>query len=139
MNNIEKLHLCYITMTTTLPFLDNTDMNGSFSFLRDELKQTKLQDNVFAVLAYCGPGMAQMYFANEAGDEIAVPDDFYLRDITNTYNIVDMEPIGRQNIKIFVLIWTNSYEFGYLGNKCKLYKQQQWAIYGDQTWDTVSS
>ena len=116
--------------------IDNADMNGSFSFISDAIKQTKLDEDIFARMAATGDGFAQLYFVNSAGTEMEVPQSFFIRDITNVRDIRNIETV-RPGLHFFVLLWTNSYEFGYAGVMSKLIKQQQWAIQGPHVWENV--
>ena len=59
------------------------DMNGSFSFLRGVTKQAELDDGIHIRLQILGRGSARIYFVNQDGVQIDVPEGFYIRDIVD--------------------------------------------------------
>ena len=119
-------------MTTLLS--QDADLKGSFSFLHPDRKQTQLAENIFAVLANCEHGLAQLYFVNAIGEEIDIPSEFSLRIIITNDIFSNVDPI-RPGSKFFVLSWSNSYVFVYQAYTCKLLNQKQWTLSGDLHWD----
>jgi hypothetical protein len=112
-----------------------SNMNGAFSFLLGDTKQTILSENVFARLQSFGRGVARLYFVNEEGNEIDVPSDFWIRDITIPSSVIDVD--RSPNTCYFTLLWTNSYKFSFDGICSKFINQQQWAILSHHKWEKV--
>jgi hypothetical protein len=111
------------------------DMNGNFSFIVGDTKQTMLSENVFARLHSFSRGLARLYFVNEEGSKIDIPSDFWIRDITIPSSIIDLD--RTPNTCYFTLLWTNSYEFSFDGICSKIINQQQWAIQSHYDWKKV--
>jgi hypothetical protein len=55
---------------------------AEFKFLRGVTKQAELDDGIHIRLQVLGRGMARIYFVNQDGVQIDVPQGFNVRDLT---------------------------------------------------------
>lgn len=109
--------------------------DGTFSFRRSVTKQTELVDGIHIRLQNLGRGTARLYFVNNDGVQIDVPEGFYVRDITHQNEIIDLETAP--DTRYFFMFWLYSYECIYREISWKFITQQQWSIQDGPNWIDV--
>lgn len=99
--------------------------NGSFSFKNQIITETRLLADVSVRIERRGPAIARVYFVNNGGAEVAIPNGFSITDITNNVQ-VQQYPVGS-----FTLSWIDSYDILFNGEVVlSVNNQRQWSVKG---------
>jgi hypothetical protein len=99
---------------------------GSFSFFNDNIMETVLSGGIRLRMKRVGVAVAQIYFVDDTGMPVDVPEGFSVHDTTHQ---LTLEPFP--GTQAFALAFFDSYELRLHGERTlSLLPQRQFAIQG---------
>ncbi|PKK56176.1 hypothetical protein RhiirC2_722030 [Rhizophagus irregularis] len=99
---------------------------GSFSYKNNNSNTVVIDHNNKAILENIDPTIARIYFVNNGGNHIQIPNNMTLRDVTNSNNVPRTIVNGAES---FLISWINNYTL--LRDNVEIFKlenQKQQAI-----------
>ena len=101
---------------------------GSFSFKNQSITETRLLDDLSLRFEQVGHAIARVYFVNNGGAEVAIPNGFSILDNTNNVQVHHL-PF----VEYFVLAWMDSYDLMFNGEVVlSVNNQRQWSVIGSR-------